>query len=308
MTHHLRVLEPSPGVLAFYDGRVDGYRFDEGPNWVDDGALELGIANYAILDGTEALIYDTGVSVEHATFIREELRRRGAERLTVVLSHWHLDHVAGTAAFADSEVIANERTAEHLLAKRTAIEAGTLEGPPAIAPLVLPTRTFSGNESLTVGDTEVELIEVNIHSDDATVLWLPGRRLLLCGDTMEDTVTYVDEPAQFPAHLRGLERLRELGPDRILPNHGDPGLIAAGGYPPGLNDATQSYIRTLQSLAGEPALRDAPLRELIAKSLDAGWVIYFEPYEALHRQNVATVLDAADGGEPGGNDPPDANR
>jgi cyclase len=290
MTHHLRVLEPSPGVLAFYDGRVEGYRFDAGPNWVDDGALEFGIASYAIIDGAEALVYDTSVSVEHAEFIREELRRRGAEHFTVVLSHWHLDHVAGTAAFADCEIVANERTAEHLSAQRGAIEGGTLEGPPAIAPLVLPTRTFCGGETLKVGTVEVELIAVDIHSDDATALWLPDRRLLICGDTMEDTITYVDEPDGFDAHLRDLERLRQLAPDRILPNHGDPDRIAAGGYPPGLNDATQAYIRALQRMVSEPALREAPLREVIGDSLAAGWVIHFPPAEALHRQNVAKVL------------------
>lgn len=289
MTAHPRVLEPAPGVLAFYEGRVEGRRFDPEPNWVDEGALGLGIAGYAILAGDEALVYDTGVSVDYARFVRAELGRRGATRFTVVLSHWHLDHVAGTEAFADSPVISGERTAEHLRAKRAAIEAGELEGPPAISPLVLPTRTFAGRESLRLGATTIEMIAANIHSDDATVLWLPARRLLLCGDTMEDTVTYVDEPDQFDAHLRDLERLAELGPDRILPAHGDPDQIAAGGYPPDLNDATRSYIRLLQRMGSEPELRDIPLRELIADSLDAGRLIYFEPYEAVHRQNVATL-------------------
>jgi hypothetical protein len=35
-----------------------------------------------------------------------------------------------------------------------------------------------------------------------------------------------------------------------------------------------------------------PLRDLIADPLAAGALIYFEPYEEIHRQNVATVLDA----------------
>ena len=54
---------PAAGILAFYDGRVDGYRFAAEPNWVDDGALSLGIASYALVEGDEALIYDTHVSV-----------------------------------------------------------------------------------------------------------------------------------------------------------------------------------------------------------------------------------------------------
>jgi cyclase len=292
MTEHVRVFEPGPGILAFYDGRVEGYRFDSGPNWVDDGALGLGVAVYAILDGDEAFVHDTGTTLAHGRLIREELRRRGAKRITVVLSHWHLDHVAGTEAFAGSPVISNERTAEHLRAKREAIEDGTLEGPPAISPLALPTRTFAERETLTVGATTVELIWANIHSDDQTVLWLPERRLLFCADAMEDTVTYVDEPDQFDAHLRDLERLAELKPDSILPAHGDPDRIAGGGYPPELNDATRSYLRLLQRMPNEPELREVPLRELIADSLATGALVYFEPYEAVHRQNVEAVLAA----------------
>ena len=105
--HHLRVLQPADGIRAYYDGRIEGYRFADGSNWVDDGALSLGIASYAIVDGDEALIYDTHVSVEHARFIRATLEDEGVRRFVVLLSHCHLDHVAGTAAFADCEVIAD---------------------------------------------------------------------------------------------------------------------------------------------------------------------------------------------------------
>ena len=95
MLDHLRILEPHPNILAFYDGRVPGYRFAQGDNWIDDGALSLGIASYAIVDGAEALVYDTHVSLAHARAIRETLSARGVTKFTVVLSHWHLDHIAG---------------------------------------------------------------------------------------------------------------------------------------------------------------------------------------------------------------------
>jgi glyoxylase-like metal-dependent hydrolase (beta-lactamase superfamily II) len=213
------------------------------------------------------------------------------ERITVLLSHWHLDHVACNEAFADCEILATARTAELLAANRAAIEAGTLEGWPPIDPLVMPTRVFAGGERLALGGTEVELIQVDIHSDDAAVVWLPAQRLLLCGDTVEDTITYVEEPESFDAHLADLERLERLGPDRILPCHGDPDVIAAGGYPPGLITATEQYIEALKRCREDPQLREAPLRELISDSLEAGWVHYFEPYEAVHRENLKRVLD-----------------
>jgi cyclase len=289
---HLRVLEPHPNILAFYDGRVEGHTFMAEHNWVDDGALSLGIASYAIISGDQALVYDTHVSLFHATFIRNTLVARGVKKFTVVLSHWHLDHVAGTEVFADSPIVANRRTFLHLRDHKEVIESGTQSGPPSINPLVLPDRMFAGSMKLMVGSIEVELIEANIHSDDATVVWIKQRGVLLAGDTMEDTVTYVGEPLEFDTHLKDLDRLSALDPDFILPNHGDPDIIAAGGYDKGLIKAQQQYIRILKRCRTEPALRVMPLEELIAGPLSRGWVNMYEPYRAIHAQNMQRVLDA----------------
>ena len=108
---------------------------------------------------------------------------------------------------------------------------------------------------LTLGGREIQLIELNIHSDDATVIWLPAERILLAGDTLEDTVTYVGEPENFDRHLEDLERLWALDPAFILPNHGDPDVIAAGGYSKMLIRATQDYVRALQRAVDDPAMR-----------------------------------------------------
>jgi cyclase len=289
---HVRILEPHPNILAFYDGRVEGHQFMPEHNWVDDGALSLGIASYAIVSGTEALLYDTHVSVQHAQFIRDTLAAKGVTAFTVVLSHWHLDHVAGTQVFADSPVIANRKTFLHLRENQHAIENGAHHGPPSINPLVLPDRMFGGRMTLTVGKIAVELIEANIHSDDATVLWIPERDILLAGDTMEDTITYVGEPQFFDTHLNDLDRLAQLEPAFILPNHGDPDIIAAGGYDKGLIKAQQQYIRMLKRCRDDEILRKQPLEELIAGPLSRGWVNMFEPYRAIHAQNLARVLKA----------------
>jgi cyclase len=292
MTAHLRVLRPAPNIYAFYDGRVEGYRFAEGENWVDEGALSLGIASYAIVDGMHAVVYDTHISVEHAKFIRKALTEAGVKNFTIVLSHWHLDHVAGTEAFADCRIISNKRTLDHLTQRKAAIESGTSSGPPAINPLILPTQAFEGRMQLQVGNLTIDLIEANIHSDDATVLWLASERVLLAGDTLEDTVTYVGEPENFDIHLADLDRLWALNPARILPNHGDPEIIALGGYEKTFIRANQQYIRMLKRCVSEPDLRSKPLRDVITGPLEAGWVNLYAPYEAIHRQNIDVVLAA----------------
>jgi cyclase len=243
-----------------------------------------------VVSGGSALVYDTHVSLEHAQEVREKLESMGVTEITVVLSHWHLDHVAGTEVFADCEVIASARTAGHLAGSKAAIEAGELEGPPAIDPLILPSRTVQEDLELVLDETEVRLFTTEIHSDDATLIWLPRERLLLCGDTMEDTVTYVDEPERLDVHIDNLGGLRALEPLRILPNHGDPEVIAAGGYGPGLIDDTVSYIGGLQRCRTDPDLRALSLRDFIADLTEEGTLNYFEPYEEVHRGNVEKVL------------------
>ncbi len=290
LTRHLRLLRPAPGVLAFYDGRIDGHRFAKGANWVDDGALSLGIASFAIVNGDHALVYDTHVSRPHAAQVRRWLEAEGVTRFTIVLSHRHLDHIAGTAEFAGCEIVANARTLAHMTRDKAAIEAGTLQGGPEIAPLVLPTRSFSGEMTLFIGRTEVRLIEANIHSDDATVLYLPQSGLLFAGDTVEDTVTYVGDPAGFATHLADLSRLSALSPTAILPNHGAPDIIARGGYAPSLISATADYIRWLMTLQDSPEGRNTPLAQAIAAQLAAGALTWFAPYEGVHAQNIARTL------------------
>lgn len=290
MTHRMRVLRPTPYLWAFYDGRIEGYRFAPGPNWVDDGALSLGIASYAVVDGDHGLIYDTHCSVAHARFIRDALQAAGVRQFTVVLSHWHLDHVAGTEVFADARIIANRRTAAHLQANRAAIEAGTSSGPPAIAPLILPTDLFENRMHLHIGALHIELIQCNIHSVDATVLWLAGDGILLAGDTVEDTVTYVSEPQDLTLHLADLARLAALAPRVILPNHGAPDRIAMGSYGPALITATQDYVTQLLAARSDPSLREKPLKDWIAPALASGALSYFAPYEAIHSANLARVL------------------
>ncbi len=284
----LRVLEPAPHVLAFYDGRIEGVRL-HGPeeNWLDDGAYALGIASYAVLDGEEALVYDTHISLAHAHIIRQTLEKRGVRRITVVLSHWHDDHVAGNEVFADCPIIANCETAGLLRAHRARLEGGS----PAIKPLILPNKLFSGHLVVKVGTLPVVLYQMDIHSRDGTVALLPGG-VLLAGDTLEDPITYVDEPDRLAEHLKGLERLAALGATQILPNHGAPEVIATGGYGPGLITATRLYVEQLLRLKDEPDRATLDLRAFAEAAFATGAITYFAPYEAVHRRNVTALTGA----------------
>jgi glyoxylase-like metal-dependent hydrolase (beta-lactamase superfamily II) len=285
----MRVLEPAPAVLGFYDGRIPGLRaYSDDPNWLDDGAYELGICTYAIVEGAEALVYDTHISLDHARLIRRRLEAAGVRHIRVVLSHWHDDHVAGNAVFADCEIIANRLTAELLETNRAAIETAD----PPIRPLVMPNRLFEDSLRLSVGKMEVELRQMDIHSQDGTVMLLPDRGLLFAGDTLEDPITYVAEPGRLAAHLRDLDRLAALSFARILPDHGDPEIIAGGGYGAGLIGATRRYVERLMLCPTRSDLAAMPLAQFLGEDSQAGAIRLFAPYEAVHRRNVEAVRGA----------------
>ncbi len=230
------------------------------------------------MSGEQALVYDTHITLGHAAAIRRWLADRGVTRITVVLSHWHKDHVAGNAVFADCEILALAETARLLAENRAAIEAAE----PPIRPLVMPTRTITGPTSLTVSEISVDLLPFDIHSRDGLVIWRPGDGLLLAGDTLEDTVTYVAEPDRLAAHVADLGRMGRLPVRSILPNHGAEDRIAGGGYGPDFIHATRRYVERLIGIRDDPTLAGEALRAFIADDLAAGTLTYFEPYEAVH--------------------------
>lgn len=233
---------------------MPGRRSAEGPDRADGEALALGIASHARVAGCAALVLDTHVSPAHGRALRAGLEASGVRRIRVVLGDWHLDHVAGTAAFADREVIANARTAAHLARRRAAIEAGTGEGPHAIAPLILPGRVFPGAMAFDLGGIRVELVGTGIGSDGATLVWLPG--------------------------------------PRILPVHGDPAAIAAGGPGPGLIAGTAAPLRWLLRPGAESGLAAALRAGGIGADPARGRLRGFVGHEAVHRRNVARVFAA----------------
>ncbi len=113
---------------------------------------------------------------------------------------------------------------------------------------------------------------------------------MLAGDTLEEPITYVAEPERLGVHVEELRRIREWGYPRILPNHGAPDVIAAGGYGPELIDATIRYVRKLLHTRVDMALADQDLSTFIAEDLAEGTLRYFQPYEEVHANNVKKVL------------------
>ena len=288
------VIDINDHVVGFHVGRgltaaspVSGI---EG-NWVDGGAWELGAINYAVYAGDSAIVYDTSTLPELGQWQRDYLAETmGIKHFTVVLSHWHLDHIAGNPSYADSTIVSLDLTRDAMVENRAAIEAGTLWGPPAMK-VVLPGVTFKDTLVVYLGSLRVEFHRFNIHSKDGNVMYIPSDETLYAGDTLEDTVTYMVEPGDIPTHIAELERMRAMEIVKIYPNHGDPGVITRGGYAKTLIDAMREYDVNMLAKAHEPRYLTMPIEDFVPTGLASRAVSMFEPYRVVHTNNLKLVRD-----------------
>lgn len=286
-----QVIEINKHLIAFYDGRDPNLkRFSSEWNWVDDGAMKLGVATYAIHSEGQALVYDTFTSVDQARWARQYLeKKKGVKRFILVLSHWHPDHVGGNAVYSDSPIVASDVGRATLARLKQDLEEGKAFGPPGIKPLILPNVGYRQRLELFVGDIKVELHNVNIHSPDSTVVLIPSDKILLAGDTLEDSVTFMVEVADLPEHVRNLRNMKFLKFDRIYPNHGDPKVIAGGGYRKTLIDATTGYITRMVLRSHDKNYLKSSLESYIGDSVSKGWISLYQPYREVHSDNLKAV-------------------
>jgi glyoxylase-like metal-dependent hydrolase (beta-lactamase superfamily II) len=286
---NIRVLTINDYLFAFYDGRpAEGSVPAQAPTWADLD-IDVGVATYVIHRGDKALVFDTFPTIEEAQWVRDYLVKLGIRHFTVVNSHWHLDHTGGNAVYADSDRIGTKKTYDQLMADKSAIEAGTEWGSPAVNPLVPPNILITATTTYAVGDIQVELRPINIHTADGLVAYLPKDRILLAADTMEDTLTFVNEPDQIPDQIRNLLDMRRWNIDRIFPDHGNPAVIADGGYHTTFIDATVDYLHRLVSKAHEPGFAEGSMESYVGDSVAKGWVSYWWAYRDAHKANLAAV-------------------
>jgi len=289
----VRVFVINDHLMAFYEGRPPQPVQAAGKrDWADYGALDVGVATYVIHRGDQALVYDTFPYAEDARWVREYLTRMGIRRFTLANSHWHLDHIGGNAAYADVDRIATQKTIGTLEMEKASIEAGSELGKPAVSPLVNANIGIDGITDFHVGDVRVELRPVDIHSEDGLVVYLPGDRILLAGDTLEDTVTYISEPDHVAGQYRNLRRLKEWNIDRIFPNHGNPDVIAHGGYQTTLIDATLDYLYKVITRAHDADYLNGTLEDYVAESARKGWISIWWAYREPHAVNLKRVSAA----------------
>jgi glyoxylase-like metal-dependent hydrolase (beta-lactamase superfamily II) len=216
-----------------------------------DGGWGLSNAGLVTANGEAALIdtlFDEPLTDEMLRAMEAScgVSRRGID--TVVNTHANGDHTHGNALLPNAEIVASAASAAEMeafppamLAQLKAAGASGALGEAGryfaeiFAPFDFagvrhraPTRTFSGQAALDVGDTRLQLIEVGpAHTAGDVLVHVPAADTIFTGDILFIEGTPIVWAGPISNWLAALDLIEALAPAHIVPGHGPLADLAA---------------------------------------------------------------------------------
>ena len=211
--------------------------------------LNLSQYNYGFLTGPQGVISIDSCATRRRTqaYLDAIARVTHAPVRAVVNTHHHGDHTFGNCLFPGAAIIAHE------LARAEAIAFG----PPRDLPfwdcpewgdlsLDPPFITFADQIALHAGDLRAKVSHVGsaAHTTNDSIVWIPDRSLLFCGDLIFNGGTPFVLMGSVSGAIEVLEQvILPLGATTIVPGHGP---VFESSEP---IDDTLEYLRFIQRTA-----------------------------------------------------------
>ena len=246
--------------------------------YVVQGVAALGsAANRNFISNAAFIVTDEGVVVIDAlgspplaAEMLAEIRRITPQPVrTVIVTHYHADHIYGLQTFkaAGAEVLAHARADDYLHSEtaRLRLQYSREALSPAVdqdTRLLPPDRRLTGPMTLTLGGLHFEIHHAGpAHTPEDLVIWLPERRVLFVGDLVfRGRIPFVGT-ADSGAWLKALDRLLAYDAQVIVSGHG-----AASTDPRSDLQLTRDYLLHLRQSMGPAAAELEPFEEAYART------------------------------------------
>ena len=184
--------------------------------------------NSVIIEGThEVMLVDAQLTKSSAERVLQEIRETKKPLSIIYITHEHADHFLGLEVFKEAyprvRIIANSAVVERInkVYQEKLDKWKTILGPGATSHLVA-IEQFD-DDFITFESSQIEVLKnIRGDTDENTMLWIPGQRILIAGDVLfNDMHVYT---AETDSRARGewlnsLRKIREFKPSVVIPGH-----------------------------------------------------------------------------------------
>jgi len=205
-------------------------------------------ANSVIMEGShEVMLVDAQLTKTGAEKVLQEIRETKKPLSLIYITHEHADHFLGLQVFREAypgvRIIANSAVTDRInkVYQEKVDKWKKILGSGATSQVVAIEK-FDGNFIEFEGSRIEVLRDIQGDTDENTMLWIPGQRILISGDVLfNDMHVYTAETDSKAREkwLNSLHKIRELQPSVVIPGHSKPGapLDASRAV-----DFTESYL------------------------------------------------------------------
>jgi glyoxylase-like metal-dependent hydrolase (beta-lactamase superfamily II) len=224
--------------------------------------------NSVIVEGVhEVMLVDAQLTKTSAKKVLQEIKGTKKPLSIIYITHEHADHFLGLEVFKEAyprvRIIANSAVVDRInkVYQEKIDKWKKILGPGATSHVVAISK-FDDN-FITFEGSQIEILkDMQGDTDENSMLWIPGQRILITGDvSFNDMHVYTAETDSKARGkwLNSLKKIRALKPSVVIPGHSKVGASLDA------NTAVEFTERYL--LAFEEELRNAKHRDSLINAM-----------------------------------------
>src|SRR6266481_2080187 len=184
--------------------------------------------NSVIIEGLhEVMLVDAQLTKTSAERVLQEIKETKKPLSIIYITHEHADHFLGLEVFSKAypraRITANSAIVDRInkVYQEKIDKWQKILGSGATSHVVAIEK-FDG-DFIKFEDSEIEVLKhIQGDTDENTMLWIPGQRILIAGDTVFNNMHVYTAETDSKARekwLNTLKRIRKLKPSVVIPGH-----------------------------------------------------------------------------------------